>query len=165
MFISTEDYLYRITHALEHVVAPLIESEYGRGQLLAAVFLLDQLTDRIDYKADIIKQEIETNCEAIRKVVDVVEKKAGEVPRDLKVFLDEIDGGAFVQDLAFRTRCDEMLCMAIDSYFSNRDRFDSASAHEMEDLLLGSLTQIASRDLGMFKPSTSQKLLQPKDSS
>ena len=72
MFINTEEYLRRITHTLEHVVAPLIESDFGRGQLLSAVFLLDQLTDRIDYKAELIQQEIETGCETIRKIVDAI---------------------------------------------------------------------------------------------
>jgi hypothetical protein len=38
MFISTTDYLHRITYALEHVIAPQIESDYLRGQLLAAVY-------------------------------------------------------------------------------------------------------------------------------
>ena len=159
MFISTQEYLQRITYALEHQIAPLIESDHGRSQLLAAVFLLDQLTDRIDYKADIIKQEIETNCETIRKVVAGLEKKEGNVPAELKAFLDEIEGRAWTPDLAFRRRCDEMLSIAIDSYFSNRDRFDAASAYEMEEILLGSLTQTAARNLGMFKPSTSQKIL------
>ncbi len=159
MFISAEEYLQRISYALEHQIAPLVESDHARSQLLSAVFLLDQLTDRIDYKPDIIKQEIETNCETIRKVVDGLEQREGDVPGELKAFLEEIGGGAWIPDLALRRRCDEMLSMAIDAYFAARDRFDAASAYAMEDMLLGSLTQIASRDLGMFKPSTSQKIL------
>jgi len=165
MFISTEEYLYRITHALEHVIAPLIESDYGRGQLLAAVFLLDQLTDRIDYKQELIQQEIETACETIRKIVDAIEERGGETPDDLKAFLGEVEGEAPPRDLAFRSRCDEMLCSAIDSFYANRKKFDPASAHAMEGLILGHLTQIASRDVGMFKPSTSEKLLQSRGES
>ena len=165
MFISTEEYLYRITHALEHVIAPLVESDFARGQLLAAVFLLDQLTDRIDYKAELVEQEIETACETIRKIVDAMEERGGKAPDDLKAFLGEVEGKAPPRDLAFRSRCDEMLCSAIDSFFANRERFDPASAHAMEGLILGHLTQIASRDLGMFKPSTSEKLLQSRGES
>jgi hypothetical protein len=165
MFLSTEEYLHRITHALEHVIAPLIESDYGRGQLLAAVFLLDQLTDRIDYKAELIRQEIETGCETIRKIVDAIEERGGEAPDDLKAFPGEADREDCPPDLALRSRCDEMLCCAIDSFFANRERFDPASAHAMEGLILGHLTQIASRDLGMFKPSTSQKLLDSRGKS
>ena len=165
MFISTEEYLHRITHALEHVIAPLIESDYGRGQLLAAVFLLDQLTDRIDYKAELIQQEIETGCETIRKIVDAIEERGGEAPGDLKAFLGETGRENCAQDLAFRSRCDEMLCAAIDWFYASRKKFDPTSAHALEGLILGHLTQIASRDLGMFKPSTSEKLLQSRGES
>jgi hypothetical protein len=165
MFISTEEYLHRITHALEHVVAPLVESDFARGQLLAAVFLLDQLTDRIDYKAELIRQEIETCCDTTRKVVNAIEEREGQVPEGLGAFLRELDRQGPVQDLAFRSRCDEMLCSAIDSFYANRKRFDPASTHALEGLILGHLTQIASRDLGMFKPSTSQKLLDSRGQS
>lgn len=165
MFISTEEYLHRITHALEHVIAPLIESDYGRGQLLAAVYLLDQLTDRIDYKQELIQQEIETGCEIIRKIVDSIEERGGETADDLKAFLGETDWENCAPNLAFRGRCDEMLCSAIDSFYANRKKFDPASAHTMEGLILGHLTQIASRDMGMFKPSTSEKLLHSRGES
>jgi len=159
MFTSTQDYLHRITHALEHVIAPQIESDFLRGQLLAAVFLLDQLTDRIDYKVDLIMQEIESAHETIRKVVEALDERGGEVLDDLREFLREIDEGALGEDLAFRNRCDQVLCSAIDSLFANRDKFDPASAHAIEGLILGHLAQIAARDLGMYKPSTSEKLL------
>ena len=159
MFTSTQDYLQRITHALEHVIAPQIESDFLRGQLLAAVFLLDQLTDRIDYKVDLIMQEIGSACETIRKVVEALDERGGEVLDDLRAFLREIDEGARGEDLAFRNRCDQVLCSAIDSFFANRDKFDPASAHAIEGLILGHLAQIAARDLGMYKPSTSEKLL------
>ncbi len=165
MFLSTEEYLHRITHALEHVVAPLIESDYARGQLLAAVFLLDQLTDRIEYKADRVEQEIEATCDTIRKIVDALKERAGEVPGDLRAFVEEAGREGAARDLTFRGRCEEMLCSAIDSFYANRKRFDPDSAHDLEGLILGHLTRIASWDLGMFKPSTSQKLLQSKGAS
>jgi hypothetical protein len=81
------------------------------------------------------------------------------VPGDLRAFASEIDQADRGADLAFRSRCDQMLCSAIDSFFANRDRFDHDSAHTMDGLILGHLAQIAGRDLGMYKPSTSEKLL------
>ena len=159
MFTSTQDYLQRITHSLEHVIAPRIESDYLRGQLLAAVFLLDQLADRVDYKVDLLAQEIEGSCETIRRIVEALDERGGEVPGDLRAFASEIDQGDRGTDLDFRSRCDQTLCSAIDSFFANRDKFDLASAHTMDGLILGHLAQIAARDLGMYKPSTSEKLL------
>ncbi len=159
MFLSTEEYLHRITHALEHVVAPLVESDFARGQLLAAVYLLDQLTDRIEYKADMIEQEIETGIETIRKIVEAIEEREGRVPDDLKSFVQEAGQEGRARDLAFRSQCDVMLSTAIDAFYANRKTFDSASSHALEGLILGHLTQIGSRDMGMYKPSTSEKLL------
>jgi hypothetical protein len=159
MFTSTQEYLQKITHTLEHVIAPQIESDYLRGQLLAAVFLLDQLTDRIDYKADLIAQEVGSGFETIEKVVQALDDRGVEVPGDLRAFVSEIDEGERGADLAFRSRCDQMLCSAIDSFFANRDKLDPASVHAVDGAILGHLTRIAGRDLGMYKPSTSEKLL------
>jgi hypothetical protein len=159
MFIPTEDYLQRISHALEHVIAPQIESDFARGQLLAAVFLLDQLTDRVDYKADLIRQEITWSSETIKSIVEALQERHAEVPAALMAFHEDLNRGASGQDLAFRNRCDDMLCSAIDAYYAHRDRFDPASAHGIEERILAHLSQIAFRDLGMLKPSTSEKLL------
>jgi hypothetical protein len=165
MFLSTEEYLHRITHALEYVVAPLVESDFARGQLLSAVYLLDQLTDRIDYKAEIVEQEIETTRETTLRIVDAIEETGGEVPEDLKSFVHEAAGVGRARDLALRKRCEEMLSTAIDSFYANRKAFDPASAHATEGLILGHLTRIGSRDMGMYKPSTSQKLLDSRGKS
>ncbi len=159
MFLSAQDYLLRVAHALEHVIAPEVESDFLRGQLLAAVFLLDQLTDRVDYKADLIEQEIEGACRAVRKVVGALEEGSGAVPDELRSFLGEIEPAGYATDLAFRSRCDEMLCSAIDAFFAGRDKLDSDSAYDTESAILEHLAWVASRDLGMVKPSTSQKLL------
>lgn len=159
MFIPMEGYLERIAYALEHVIAPQIESDFARGQLLAAVFLLDQLTDRVDYKAGLVRQEIEWSVETLRKMLEALEEKRAEMPADLKAFHEELNRQGCGQDLAFRNRCDEMLCSAIDVYYAHLDRFEPASAQEMEERILGHLSQIAFRDLGMLKASTSEKLL------
>lgn len=160
MFMPMESYLERITYALEHVIAPQIESNFIRGQLLSAVFLIDQLTDRVDYKADIIRQEIGWSSEMIKKIVEALEERGAVIPADLKAFHEELNRHGSGQDLAFRDLCDEMLCSAIDVYYAHLDRFEPANAHEMEERILGHLSQIAFRDLAMLKASTSEKLLQ-----
>jgi hypothetical protein len=163
MFMSAQDYLQRISHALEHVVAPQIESEYLRGQLLAAVFLLDQLTDRIDYKPDLIRQEIQDGCETMRMVVSVLMENGASPPDELKDFLKEVEPGTYESSLEFRNRCDGMLSMAIDLFYAHRTRLDPSVEYEVEGVLLEHLNAVASRDVGMHKFSTSLKLLQKKD--
>lgn len=162
MFISAQEYLQRISHALEHVVAPEVESDHLRGQVLAAVFLLDQLLDRIDYKPDLVRQEIEAACQTLRKVVQAFEHKACPAPGELESFIREFEKDGAGQDLAFRNRCNAMLSTAIDFFFAHRNKLDPAAAFELEGLLLDHCMQVAGRDLGMMKPSTSMKLLQKK---
>jgi len=163
MFMSTGDYLKRITHNLEHVVAPQIESDFARGQVLAAVFLLDQLSDRIDYKASIVSNEIKMSTETIKKVVETCREKESDVPDDLSGFIEELEKGDHGMNIEFRGRCDKMLCLAIDYFYACRGKISAESAHEIESIIINLLTKIGGRDLGMLKPSTSGKLIQTKD--
>ena len=90
MFMSTDVYLKRIMHTLEQVVAPEVEDDYARGQVYAAIDLLHQLMDKVNYKNELIRQEIEMGSEAIRQVVRAMEAVA-DPPDDLKTFLLELD--------------------------------------------------------------------------
>ena len=162
MFISAQDYLQRVSHALEHVIAPQIESDHVRGQVLAAVFLLDQLMDRIDYKADMVRQEIEMACGNLKKFVSAMEGKACQAPGELRAFVKKLEEDGPRHDLDFRNECSRLLSLGIDFFFAHRKALDPALAYELEGLLLDHCIQIASRDLGMMKGSTSMKLLQKK---
>lgn len=163
MFISPQDYLKRITYALEHMVAPQIDSDQARGQLLAAVFLLDQFSDRVEYKQALIKQEIESDCETIRKIVSVCEAKANEVPQDIVVFMEKIEKGAPQPDIKFRDQCDKMLSLAIEYFWACCDKLDAEQVHEAKGLIIKQIMKIGGRNLGLFKPSTSGKLIQTKN--
>ena len=90
MFITPDLILKRISYALEHIVTPEIESDFIRGQVLAATFLLDQLTDRIEYKSDLLRMEIEMNSTTIEKIVSILEEKKVAVPDEIKTCLKEI---------------------------------------------------------------------------
>jgi hypothetical protein len=165
MFISTEEYIKRITYALEHVVLPEVNAEFARGQLLAAIFLLDQLIDRVDYKADLVSQEIDMSCDTIKKIIDGVAAKVGDKPDELEVFLGELEKEGYGKDLKFRDQANEMLCKAIDFFFVHRKKLDPDVAHEINGVILEHFSMISSRDLNMMKPSTSDRLIQSKEKS
>jgi hypothetical protein len=162
MFISAQEYLQRVSHALEHVVAPEIESEYVRGQVLAAVFLIDQLMDRIDYKPELIRQEIQSSCKTAQRVLSVLMERGVNPPNEVKEFLTEVERGSYELTVECRNRCADSLSVAIDLFHAHRNRLESAVDYEMEEVLLGHLSTVASRDMGLFKFSTSMKLLQKK---
>lgn len=160
MFVSAQDYVKRISHALEHVVVPQIDSDHARGQVLAAVFLLDQLIDRIEYKAGLIGQETKSGCETVKKVVQAFGDNA---PDDLLKFTEEVDRNGPGEGLEFRDQCDKMMSVAIDFFFDNKDKLDPEAAHEINGEILKQLKIIGARNIGMLKLSTSGKLIQTKD--
>jgi hypothetical protein len=165
MFISTEEYIKRISYALEHVVLPDVESEFARGQLIAAIFLLDQLIDRVDYKAELVTQEIDLSYDTIKKIIEGVAEKAGDAPDELKAFLEELEKEDCGKDLKLRDQANEMLCKAIDLFFAHRKKMDPVVAHEINGVILEHFSMVSSRDLNMMKTSTGDRLVQSKEKS
>lgn len=163
MDMPIKDYIKRISYALEHAVAPEIESDYIRGQLLAAVFLIDQLTDRIDYKPALIKQDIDSSAETIKTIVNSCGQKAGEVPEEISAFLEELDKDDYEINLKFRERCEGILSLAIEYFFNSKDKLEPAEADDLNGAIIKKLMKTATRDIGMLKPSTSNKLIQRKE--
>lgn len=162
MFISAQEYLQRISHALEHEVAPNVECDHLRGQILAAVFLLDQLADRIDYKPEMIRQEAEAACKLLRRILEALRTTGSELPAEWQNFGSAVQAEPAADLLGFRNRCNEALSRAIDLFFSCRAGLTAEAAFEIDGLILEHALQVASRDLGMMKPSTSMKILQKR---
>lgn len=162
MFMSAQAYLQRISHALEHEVAPKVECDHLRGQILAAVFLLDQLSDRIDYKPEILRQEAEAACGLLRRILEALRAAGGEPPAEWERFGAAPQTDSAADLLGFRDSCNEALSRAIDLFFSSRDGLAAEDASQIEGLILEHALQVASRDLSMMKPSTSMKILQKK---
>jgi len=164
MFVSTGNYLKRIAYALEHVAAPRIEDDFARGQVLAAVFLIDNLSDRIDYKPDLIAKEIGQHCEVIKAVVEPLAGKAA-MPVELREFVEELDRDGMGADIDCRTRCEAMFSLAVDYFFENRGELAAEASNEINAKVVKHITGLNMRDLGLFKISTSSKLIQSKDKS
>ncbi len=162
MFLSPQEYLQRISHVLEHEVAPKVECDHLRGQILAAVFLLDQLSDRIEYKSEMIRQEAEAACGLLRRILEALRTAGSEPPAEWESLGSAIQTESAEELLAFRNRCNEALSRAIDLFFSCRAGLAAEAASEIEGLILEHALQVASRDLGMMKPSTSMKILQKR---
>jgi len=162
MFMTTDLYLKRITQALEKVVAPEIESDHVRGQVYAVVNLIEQLAEKIEYKPDLIAQEIQMGCETIRQAVATVGKAAGETPAELQAFLQELDRSGPGQGLGFRNRVEEMLCQAIDFFYAQRGRMEPAAAAEVDGRIRDHITKLTTRDLGLMKPPNIEKISRSK---
>lgn len=161
MFMSTDVYLTRIMHTLEQVVVPEVESDYARGQVYAVIDLLNQLTGKIEYKSDLISQEIEMGSKMLATVIREMETVA-PAPDDLKKFLDELGSDKTKMDLGLRNRLDEMQCLAIDFFNANRAKLEPEAALEVDGMIRDHITRITTRDLGMMKPPRIDKISRSK---
>jgi DUF438 domain-containing protein len=163
MFISVQDYLKRITNSLEHIAAPHIEDDFARGQVLAAVFLLDNLADRVSYKEELITGEIEKCFAVIKKVTDAIKEKTGELPDELAKFLKENEDNGGGKDLKYRDLCDTMLSATIDLLFEKKNILDPKVATALSKAIMNYMAGMNMRDIGMLNISCSAKLIQAKD--
>ncbi len=162
MFITPDLILKRISHSLEHTVTPEIESDFIRGQVLAAIFLLDQLTDRIEYKSDLLRMEIETNCATMEKIVSILEEKKIVVPDEIKTSLNKQNDDYNV-NLDARKQYDNIFSNIIKLFYANKEKLDDETCFEIKNLMIDNFEKINLRDMSLMKLSTGPKLVQKKD--
>lgn len=162
MFISTELYFSRLIHTLEHVIAPEIESDRVRGQVFAVIDLIQQLADRIEYKHELVMQDIEMGSDMIRRIVRAVEEAEGDAPEELRAFLKKLDEGSAGSGLVLRQKVEEMLCLAIDFFHDDRSRMEPAAAGEVDSQIRDYIWKITGRDLGLMKPPLLDQISRPK---
>ena len=104
MFVNTNVYFGRITDALEKVVAPEIESDEVRGQVFAVISLIQQVSGMIEYKHDLIEQEIKEGSDIVKNILRAVEGAGIEAPEEIGEFLEKLDEGKAGGGLRCATR-------------------------------------------------------------
>jgi hypothetical protein len=161
MFMSTDVYLKRIFHTLEHVIAPEVESDYARGQVFAVISLLEQLAQKIEYRQDLIAQEIKMGSRILKSITSALDQAGAEVPEEFGSFLNEPDSGRVIS-LAVRNKLEEMLCLAIDLLHDNKGRIEQEQAMELDNQIRDYITKITTRDLGLMKPPAIEKMSRPQ---
>ena len=160
MFVNTNVYFGRITDALEKVVAPEIESDEVRGQVFAVISLIQQVSGMIEYKHDLIEQEIKEGSDIVKNILRAVEGAGIEAPEEIGEFLEKLDEGKAGGGLTLRNKVDEMLCMAIDCLRDNRGGIEAYK--EVDKMVRDYIYKIAGRDLGFMKPPMIEKISRPR---
>jgi len=162
MFMATDAYLKRLTHALEFIIAPEIESDAARGQVFAVIDLLNQLMGRIEYKPDLIASDVAANSEMIKRIVQGLEGAAAAVPEEISAFLKEVESVPGPKNLGQRARSEEILCRAIVLLHEHRQKLGAASGQELDRALREHILKVATRDLGLMKPPLLEKISRSK---
>lgn len=162
MFISPGVYFKRLTDALENVVAPEIESDYVRGQVFAVVDLIRQLIDRIEYKQELITQEIQITSDSVKKMLEALEQAGCDVPDELRLFTTSLEGGSIGKGLALRNKTDEIFCKALELFHQNLDKMPPETAKEVDKAIRDNIMKVVGRDLGLMKPPMIEKISRSK---
>ena len=160
--MTTDAYLKRLTHALEFIIAPEIESDAARGQVFAVIDLLNQLMGRIEYKPDLIASDVAANSEMIKSIVQGLEGAGVAVPEEISAFLKEVESTEGPKNLSQRARSEEILCRAIVLLHEHRGKMDAAAGQELDRALREQILKVATRDLGLMKPPLLEKISRPK---
>lgn len=162
MFISPAVYFKRLTDALENVVAPEIESDYVRGQVFAIVDLIRQLVDRIEYKQELIAQEIQITSDSIKRMIKALTEANCAIPEEIKQFISSLEDGSAGKSLAVRNKTDEMFCKALELFHGNLGKIPPETAKEVDKAIRDNILKVVGRDLGLLKPPMIEKISRSK---
>jgi hypothetical protein len=161
MFMTIDVYLKRIYHTLEHVIAPEVEDDFARGQVFAVINLLEQLAQKVEYKRDLISQEIEQGSRILKSIAEALEEARVGIPDELESFMKEVEKSEAI-NLSMRNKLEEKLSLAMRLFNDNKGKLDKDKSKEVDKELRDYITKIATRDLGLMKPPAIDKISRPE---
>jgi hypothetical protein len=162
MFIPLNIYFKRLTDALENVVAPEIESDHVRGQVFAVVELIRQIIDRIEYKQDLINQEIELGRNTIGQIADALVDAGVDAPAEIAEFIQSFEEGKAGKGIPLRNKTDEMVCAAMEAFHRNMDKMNPEVAEKTDAAIRENMFKLIGRELGLMKPPMIEKISRSK---
>ena len=162
MFITTDAYLNRLTHVLEHIIAPEIESDAVRGQVFAVIDLLNQLGGWIEYKQDLIASDVAANSEMIKRIVQALAGVGVNATQEHPAYLKEVESVTDPFSPTQRLHSEEILCQAIDLFHEHRGRLGADVSQELDRTLRDEILKNAFRDLGLTKPPLLEEISRSK---
>ncbi|MEW6441129.1 MAG: hypothetical protein AB1640_09380 [bacterium] len=156
-------FVERISHTLENVVAPELSSPMVRGQLFAAVELLNQLPGRFEYRHDFLVQDIGAGRQMLATLTEALRGAGLEMPEEISAAAaaaaPDLTGASGEQLWEGRTRLEAAVSAALDLLNAHRAEIADAAAGA-ERAVLALLQQGALRDLMLFRRQRFDKISQ-----
>jgi len=146
-----ETYVTRINYTLENIIAPQIQSDFIRSQVFSVMELLHQLTSRLEYRHDLLLEDINRLKGIAQTVIETFDKHNIPIQKELLNRVDVQMMGKYGKQL--REVHDQMeitASQAIDLLYENRDKIKNAK--EVEHRILKQITEGIIRDVMLFKP-------------
>lgn len=152
--------LGRINDTLENRIAPELVSPVLRGQVIAVVELLNQLAGKVEYRRDLLTEDIERARETIAMLLDVFDAARIAVPDELRAAAAPFDPATAIggELLEARRRARASISTALELLDANRARVADADA--VESRVLDRLQQGVMRDILLFRPQRFDKISQ-----
>ncbi len=157
MDTNFETYVTRINYTLENVIVPQIQSDFIRSQVFAVMELLHQLTSRLEYRHELLLEDIERLRGIIQTVIKTFSKHKIHIPEDILSETDiqahEIYGKPL---MAIHDRLEVAVGNAINLFYKNRDQIKNP--REIEHHILVQISSGITRDVTLFKPEMMHEL-------
>lgn len=159
MFVSTSDYIGRICHTLEHVIAPDLESDFARSQVFAVIALLGSLDIKIAYKTELILGEINAGMEIIGAIADALKGENIDVPDEVLNFLKEAKENPPAADINAVNQVNAQFRCILDFLYAGKKKINPDVFDDLDVKIRKYIHDISFRDVGFMPPMTFDKIL------
>ncbi len=151
MDTNFETYVTRINYTLENLIAPQIQSDFIRGQVSAIMELLNQLTSRLEYRHELLLEDIERFRGILQTVIETLSNHKIHIQTDLLRQAEVQTIGKYGKQLRdIYDRMEAAASNAINLLYENRDKIKNAK--EVEHHILRQIASGIIRDVMLFKP-------------
>ncbi len=164
MYYPIDIYFRRLMDSLEKVIAPRIEDEFTLGQVYAVIEMLEQIKGKVEYKRDLIREDVERGEEIMEKISQALSGAGAAVPPEIEEVEKEIREKGALPDLALRKKVEQAACKAIDAAHSAREDLGPEASAGLDSEIRRYLVKVSTRDLGLMKPPRLAKISRPKES-
>jgi len=162
MWMNPDLYLKRLAAALENVVAPEIDDDFARGQLYAVSELINQLTGKLEYKRDLVGEDIKAGHEALVGLLADLEDVGAPRPGGIVAAIEEMGKDPKPIGVERRGQVEALLCDAIDHFHDHKQEIGAEAAAKLDKELRDLLTRQATKELGRMKPPQFEKISRSK---
>jgi len=164
MLLSIEDQFAGIQQTLEEVVIPEISSLYVRGQVYAVMEILNQMQNFIEFRSDLLKEEVDRTREVLNNIGTALGSLGPEVQEAIKDFvrskqeLEAARPGSGKELMELRDRTNRLLELGQELFHRARGTMAREERERVEGLLKSHLGQISRRNLKLLRPTLLKKI-------
>lgn len=147
-------YVTRINNTLEKSIAPYLQTDFQRQQVIAVINLLNQLNPRLEYRHDFLLEDIERLRGILKTVIRAFQEEDIPFPEDL-LSVSKVDTGGLC-GTPLKELHDELevtVSRIIHLLYENKNQLKDLKT--IEQSILEQITQGIMRDIMLFAPAKS----------